>query len=59
MKGGVDDGETGGEEGVPGTDEPVRILAADNVILRNVTTVTGGMRAAARVATRDLGLSIP
>ena len=55
VKGGMDDGEAGGEDGIPGADEPIRILAADNVILRNVMTVTGGTRAPARVATRDVG----
>ena len=51
-----DDGEAGGEDGIPGTDEPIRVLAADNVTFRDVTVLENGVRRPASVASRDVGL---
>ena len=51
-----DDGEAGGEDGIPGTNEPIRVLAADNVTFRDVTVLENGVRRPASVASRDVGL---
>ena len=54
-----DDGEAGGEDGIPGTDEPIRVLAADNVTFRDVTVLENGVRRTAPVASRDVGPRAP